>query len=118
MPFRKFGPWRHALFRDQASRMIDHVPQEPEPQLVTIELFGVPRRHAGTPAIHVRAGDLGQAIRALERACPGLVGPVIQDGHLLAAYRVSINGLSFVTDPATRLSSGDCVLVIAADAGG
>ena len=37
---------------------------------VHVELFGVPRLRAGTSQVAVEAGDIGEALLALSRACP------------------------------------------------
>jgi hypothetical protein len=55
---------------------------------------------------------------ALERQCPALAGSVLDGGWLLPAYRLSLGGHSFVTDPATPLKPGDSLILLAADAGG
>ena len=88
------------------------------PSLVTVELYGVPRLRAGRGEVLVQAAELSEAIAALEEECPGLRDAVIQGGRLLSAYRVSLNGRDFVSDPATRLRAGDRLVLVAADAGG
>ena len=55
---------------------------------------------------------------ALAAQCPQLSGCVVVGGWHLPAYRLSLNGKSFVTDPATRLAAGDSLVLLAADAGG
>ena len=86
--------------------------------MVTIELFGVPRLRAGFGRLEVEGSRLRDALRALAKACPALDGSVIVDGVARAAYKVSLNGESFVTDPETPLAEGDAVLLLAADVGG
>ena len=85
---------------------------------VVIELYGVPRLRAGRSQVTVQASSVAEAIAALDQQCPALEGHVISEGRLLPAYRVSLNGQTFVSDPATRLRSGDSLVLIAADAGG
>ncbi len=86
--------------------------------MVTIELYGVPRLRAGLGRLDVEAATLGEALRALGRACPALEGSVIVEGIARPAYKVSLNGDRFVSDPATPLAEGDAVLLLAADVGG
>jgi hypothetical protein len=86
--------------------------------MVTIELYGVPRLRAGRATCEVSANRLGDALAELLRCCPALADEVVAHGSLLPTYRLSLNGQSFVTDPATLMQPGDCLLVIAADAGG
>ena len=85
---------------------------------IRIEFYGVPRLRAGRREVCVHAGSLGEAIVALEHACPALSGCVITAGSLLPAYRFSLNGQTFVSNPLTRLAPGDSLVLVAADAGG
>jgi hypothetical protein len=39
-------------------------------------------------------------------------------GWPIAAYRISLNGKFFVTDPAEQLTDGDALVLVSADAGG
>ena len=93
---------------------------EPAPDLgtVIIELFGVPSLRAGRRRVVVFAGTLEEAIHSLANECPGLIDQVVASGRLMPAYRVSLNGLRFITDPATPLVPGDSLVLVAADAGG
>ena len=85
---------------------------------ITFELFGVPRIRAGVARVDLEASDLASALRGLGLACPTLEGTVLRDGGVHPAYKVSLNGDSFVTDPATPLADGDSLLLLAADVGG
>ena len=51
-------------------------------------------------------------------ACPGLDGSVLFDGRAHPAYKLSLNGDRFVTEPETSLVDGDVLLLLAADVGG
>jgi hypothetical protein len=53
----------------------------------------------------------------LERRFPSL-GILVEKGRLHSSVLASLNGDRFVTDPLTRLSASDCVLILSADAGG
>ena len=86
--------------------------------MITIELFGVPRLRAGLPMIRLEADDVGSALRGLAIACPRLDGSVVIGGRVLPSYRLSLNGDEFVTEPETRLSDGDVLILLAADVGG
>ena len=85
---------------------------------ITVEFYGVARLRAGHAQIEVEGTNLGDVLLAAERACPALCGAVTDGGTLLSAYRASINGLEFTTDPSAPLKLGDSVLILAADAGG
>jgi hypothetical protein len=53
----------------------------------------------------------------LERRFPSL-GALVEAGRLHSSILASLNGDRFVSDPLTRLSASDCVLILSADAGG
>ena len=86
--------------------------------MISIELFGVPRLRAGTALIRLDAADVGSALRGLAAACPRLDGSVLLDGRTHPAYKLSLNGDRFVTEPETALVDGDVLLLLAADVGG
>jgi sulfur-carrier protein len=88
------------------------------PVSVVVELYGVPRMRAGRRQYQVRATCVGDAMAALERECPQLSGSVLANGWPLSAYRLSLNGQFFVSNPALQLAEGDALVLIAADAGG
>ncbi len=90
----------------------------PDPLMVQVELFGVPRLRAGRASCSVMAANAGEAMAALETQFPQLAGSVLVGGWPLPAYRLSLNGQTFVTDPAVRLQPGDSLILLAADVGG
>ena len=50
--------------------------------------------------------------------CPALDGSVVREGLVNSAYRLSLNGERFVSDPRTPLADGDVLLLLSADVGG
>lgn len=91
----------------------------PRPPRVYVELFGVPRLRAGASRLAVEAADLGEALRALSRSCPALLGSVLSsEGTLHPAFTLNLNGLKFTTDPSTPLRDGDSLILLAVDVGG
>jgi hypothetical protein len=88
------------------------------PQMITVELFGVPRLRAGTGVVAFEALTLTHALVRLGEICPVLEGTVVTDGRVHAAYRLCLNGERFLTDPHTPLADGDVLLLLAADVGG
>jgi hypothetical protein len=86
--------------------------------VITIELFGVPRLRAGVGRLDVEAATVGDALRGLAQSCPALDGSVIVGDTIHSAYRLSLNGGEFVSDPERRLAPGDALLLMAADVGG
>ena len=85
--------------------------------IVRVEFLGISRERAGVPELELDAETLGQLLVALEQAYPSLSG-VVDAGRLSSAFRANLNGDRFVSDPLTRLSAGDCLLILSADAGG
>lgn len=83
-----------------------------------VELFGIARARAGRERVELAAASLGEAVRALAEACPGLVPEVIDDGALTSAFLASLNGERFVSGPETPLEEGDVLLILGAQAGG
>lgn len=86
--------------------------------MITVELYGVPRLRAGTGRVTLDAPTLAAALDGLGRLCPALDGPVIAQGRVRPAYRLSLNGDRFVSEPDTPLADGDVLLLLAADVGG
>jgi molybdopterin converting factor small subunit len=82
-----------------------------------VELLGIPRERAGVAELELEADTLGQLLIVLERRFPSL-GALVEAGRLHSSILASLNGDRFVSDPLTRLSSSDCVLILSADAGG
>ena len=82
-----------------------------------VELLGVPRERAGIAELDLQASTLGELLVALAVRFPSL-GELITTDRLPASVVANLNGDRFVSDPATRLSEGDSVLILSADAGG
>ena len=96
----------------------------PEPRVLAlklsqmrVEFLGIPRERAGIAELELDANTLGELLTTLERRFPAL-GDVVVAGCLRSSFVANLNGDRFVTDPKTRLSSRDCVLILSADAGG
>ncbi len=83
-----------------------------------IELFGIARARAGRAVIEITATNLRDAVRALARACPGLVPDVIDDESLSSRFLASLNGDRFLTDLDTELREEDTLLILGAQMGG
>ena len=85
---------------------------------VTVELFGLPRERAGRGEVVVRAATVGEAVASVVAEFPRLEGLLLPGGGVAPQFLVSVNGQRFVSDPAERLSAGDRLLILSADAGG
>jgi molybdopterin converting factor small subunit len=86
--------------------------------VIRVEFYDVARVRAGTAAIEVDGATLRDVLSAAAARCPGLRDDVIADGVLTRHWRASRNGSTFLSDPDTRLTAGDAVLVLSALAGG
>jgi molybdopterin converting factor small subunit len=85
--------------------------------IMRVEFLGIPRERAGVSELQLEAETLGQLLAVLERKFPSF-GGLVDAGQLKASFLANLNGDRFVSDPLTRLSAGDCVLILSADAGG
>jgi molybdopterin converting factor small subunit len=94
-----------------------------QPVSCTVELFGVARLLAKTPAVALslpQEATLSNVFLALAERLPVLVGRVISPdrGSLFSGYACNINGLDFVRNPAAKVKPGDKIFILSADAGG
>lgn len=93
------------------------------PLCLIIELFGVARLKAKTNQITLKllpTATVIDALIALAKACPALLGAVIApDMHaLLPGHACNLNGLEFIKDYNTPIHDGDHLLILSSDAGG
>jgi len=82
-----------------------------------VEFFGIPRERAGTAEFESQAETLGQLLNVIAVRFPSL-SEVVQSGRLRSPFLANLNGDRFISDPATKLSESDYVLILSADAGG
>jgi molybdopterin converting factor small subunit len=82
-----------------------------------VEFLGIPRERTGVAELELQADTLGQLLNALAARFPAL-GDIMQVDGLPPSIVANLNGDRFVSDPDTRLSADDCVLILSADAGG
>jgi molybdopterin converting factor small subunit len=82
---------------------------------VRVEFFGIPRERAGVAELEIQAETLGDLFVTLATRFPSL-GELAQSGR--SPFLANLNGNRFVSDPGTRLSETDCVLILSAEAGG
>jgi hypothetical protein len=88
-----------------------------EPATVVVEFYGIPRQRAGRANLAVQARTIAEALQAAERACPPLAG-LMQQGTLAPHLALSIDGRVFTHELERRLTSGERILLMSADAGG
>ena len=89
----------------------------------TVELFGTAQllARAKTVSLSLPAETtLSGALSCLAEKLPVLVGRVIaaERNRLASGFACNINGLAFVRDPGARITAGDRILILSADAGG
>lgn len=82
-----------------------------------VEFLGIPRERAGVAELELEAETLGQLLATLEGRFPALKD-IVEAGRLRSSFAANLNGDQFVSDPLTRLTANDCVLILSADAGG
>jgi molybdopterin converting factor small subunit len=82
-----------------------------------VEFFGISRERAGITEFDLQAETLGQLLNVLVVRFPSF-NEVVQSGRLRSPFLANLNGDRFISDPATKLSESDCVLILSADAGG
>ena len=89
---------------------------------IHVELFGIPRRRAGTQHAAVDlpgpAICLGEALQALARQYPELSPECIDGDRLADGCVANLGGVQFIRDPHTPLPWGVPLLILSADAGG
>ena len=88
---------------------------------VSIELFGAARLLAKTQSVALslpQGATLAQVYSSLADKLPVLLGRVINSDGLISGYTCNINGLDFVRAPSAKVSSGDRIFILSADAGG
>ncbi len=99
------------------------VPARADSITCSVELFGVARLVARTPAIALElphGATFAQLFGELARTLPELVGRVITADRnaLMDGYACSVNGREFVRLPDAAVNAGDSILILSADAGG
>jgi molybdopterin converting factor small subunit len=91
------------------------------PVSVSVELFGVARLVAKTKEVVLSLptdATLADVFSALAKSLPDLRGRVLGADGLVPGYTCNINGLDFVRTPSKRISPGDKIFILSADAGG
>jgi molybdopterin converting factor small subunit len=89
---------------------------------IRVEFFGIARQRAGvaelTLALPRTEAELGEVLGELAARVPDLGGEWIADGRLHASLTANLDGLRFISDPATVIRDGQSLLILSADAGG
>jgi sulfur-carrier protein len=89
---------------------------------IRVELYGIARQRAGLSEITLDAPPgglrLGEALVQLTRRLPLLGSELIRGSQLNASLAANLDGMQFISDPATSIRDGQSLLILSADAGG
>jgi sulfur-carrier protein len=92
--------------------------------LVTVEFFGIPRQRAGLAVLEVSLPDcegfatLADILKVLAAELPGFARDCVMENRLREGYIANVSGQRFIADPAAKITQGDTLLILSADAGG
>jgi molybdopterin converting factor small subunit len=90
---------------------------------IFVEFYGVARRWAGVPNLRLELSGqqttLGDVLQRLSDSAAASDGDVIcRRGALHPTLSANLDGNRFISDPATPIHDGQCLLILSADAGG
>ena len=89
---------------------------------IRVEFYGLARQRAGiaglTLSLPAEARTLDGVLEEVVRLLPLLGEELIAGGRLHSALAANLDGQRFISDPATPIRDGQCVLILSADAGG
>jgi molybdopterin converting factor small subunit len=89
---------------------------------IRVEFFGIARQRAGVAELSLALQQpevaLAEILSALAARLPELADDWIADGRLHESLTANLDGLRFVSDPATVVRDGQSLLILSADAGG
>ncbi len=90
--------------------------------MIRVEFYGLARQRAGIPMAEMptatTAVPLGDVLRWVGTNFPQVAAECLEANRLQAGWMANIDGDQFVRDPQTMVQPGNCVLILAADAGG
>jgi len=90
---------------------------------IRIEFYGIARARAGLSSADVPLSGgqatLADVLHFVGEAAPTFGGSeLIVGGRLHPSLAANLDGQRFVSDPATLIRDGQCLLILSADAGG
>jgi sulfur-carrier protein len=88
---------------------------------IRVEFYGIARQRAGRPAIELEpsgSATLGAIIEELGQRLPEFGRACVAGGDLQPELAANLDGQRFISDPATSIRDGQCLLILSADAGG
>lgn len=89
---------------------------------IRVEFYGIARQRAGASELELDAdaaeSPLESVLDQIVRKLPGFGEESLIEGRLHPALAANLDGERFVSDPATPIRDGQCLLILSADAGG
>jgi len=86
--------------------------------MIRIEFFGIPRERTGMGSVDLQADCVSSALRQIAQDFPEFADRCMNGDRLASGLIMNLNGERFTSDPATRISDGDSLLILSADVGG
>src|SRR5262245_58869043 len=89
---------------------------------IRVEFYGIARQRAGISALSLEAPARGLPLKdllsELAQQLPHFAGACLANGELHRTLAANLDGNQFISDPATQIGDGQCLLILSADAGG
>ncbi len=89
---------------------------------IRVEFYGVARQRAGISELRLAAPGKGLLLKDLlsevAHRLPEFAQACLVDGQLNSTLAANLDGNQFISDPATQIGDGQCLLILSADAGG
>jgi len=90
---------------------------------IRVEFYGIARARAGLVSAEVEVGECEMSLAQVLQFANGYSmaargNALIENGRLLSGLTANLDGQRFISDPATPIRDGQCLLILSADAGG
>jgi molybdopterin converting factor small subunit len=89
---------------------------------IRVEFYGIARQRAGMSEIKLELPTadvrLTEVLAQLAARLPALGRDLLAAGRLHESLAANLDGSRFISDPATLIRDGQCLLILSADAGG
>jgi molybdopterin converting factor small subunit len=86
--------------------------------MIRIEFYGIPRERTGVGSVDLEADCVSMALRQVGERFPEFANRCMNGDRLAPGLIMNLNGEKFTSDPTTRISDGDSLLILSADVGG
>jgi molybdopterin converting factor small subunit len=89
---------------------------------IRVEFYGIARQRAGVSellfAMPADRVPLSELLKQIAAAAPDLGSELLAGGRLHKSLTANLDGMQFISDPATAICDGQSLLILSADAGG